>query len=563
MPMPTQDDAAQTPCPGPHKVVTPPAPAVLVYLSLLLLTMAAGTLGWIHYQEIQDRELQRDARIRELETLGWLHIDSRRWKEADAVFSEINHLLPGSELPRIGHASAAAGRKEEETQFIAYWTGQALAELEAGRLDESTNAARRVLDAHPTNREAAALIQRIEHARVEQKILSLITEVRSLIEQRQWQAAARRADELNSQYPNRRDIADITHEAHAGWAQFQNDLAKASTLYQQALARNTGEFDQQALDWLREASTLAPDRKDIAKLLEKMSSYTRTLRVPEDHPTPAAALASARENDRIVLGKGTWRGPLVVRISIELQGAGPADTILTNAPAEGNAILVRAAKVRISGITFRHDSLHIEHGDRFSAATVTSGSTEFINCHFTDSNGHGLAVIQGASATIRRCVFRENAWNGVAAIGKGSSLLMEESESTGNYHNGVETWDGASASLKQNRITSNSRNGIHADQANAPITCVGNRITDNREFGICLTSAGNGQLNGNQSHNNLLGGILIRTRAAAVAVTDNQATHNEGPDIVLESGLPAAAYAQNSLTPNRANALHTGAKIDP
>lgn len=537
--------------------------AAILLLTIWLLVLAAGTMGWMLYQEIQNEELRRDAHIRELETLGWQHIDNRRWKEADSAFSEIDSLLPGNELSRIGHDSATAGRKEEETQFIAYWTGQALAELEAGRLDEAATAARRVLDSYPKNTEANSLADRIENARVEQKILTHIAGVRSLIEKRNWQPAAQRAEELVKQHPTRQDIADIAREARAGWERVQQDEAKASSLYQQALARNTGAFDQQALDWLREASTLSPGRKDIATLLETMASYTRTLRVPEDHATPGEALANARDNDRIVLGKGTWRGPLIVKHSIELQGAGPEETILTSSAEEGNAITIHAANVRISGIAFRHDSLLIEHGDRFSAATVTSGKSEFVNCRFTDSNGHGLAVIQGASTTIRRCVFRENAWNGVAAIGKGSTIVMEESESSGNFHNGVETWDGASATLKQNRITSNSRNGIHADQAEASITCEDNTIADNREFGITLTSAKNGHITRNKSRNNLLGGILIRTRAASVAVAENESTGNIGPDIVLESGLPTDAYAQNFLTRNRADALHASAKIDP
>lgn len=538
-------------------------PARRVFLTVWLLVIIAGATGWMRYQEIQNQQLRRDRHIHELETLGWLHIDNRRWQEADAAFAKIGRFIPGSALAAIGHHSAAAGRQEEETQFIAYWTGQALAELEAGRLDEAATAAQRVLATYPSNTEAASLTQRIENARVEQQILSHIDEVRSLIDKRDWPAASRRADDLATQHPSRPDIANIAREARTGWERLRQDQAKAETLYQQALARNTGEFDQQALDWLREAATLSPENKDIATLLEKMSSYTRTLRIPEDHATPSEALANARDNDRIVLGQGTWRGPLVVRKSIELQGAGPAETILSNSAEEGNAITIHADNVRISGIAFRHDSLLIEHGDRFSAATVTGGKTEFVNCLFSDSSGHGLVVIQGASAIIRRCVFRENAWNGVAAIGKGSTIAMEESESSGNFHNGVETWDGAAATLKQNRITSNSRNGIHADQSEASILCEENILTENREFGITLTSATGGHLKRNQSRNNLLGGILIRTRAASVAVEENESTRNTGPDIVLESGLTADAYARNTLTPSRPKALLADAKIDP
>ncbi|MEI6705049.1 MAG: hypothetical protein WCL71_16175, partial [Deltaproteobacteria bacterium] len=63
----------------------------------------------------------------------------------------------------------------------------------------------------------------------------------------------------------------------------------------EAIARDQGQFDPLALDWLREAAALAPGNVEIAARLEKMASYTRTLRVPGDFATPAEALASARD----------------------------------------------------------------------------------------------------------------------------------------------------------------------------------------------------------------------------------------------------------------------------
>jgi len=536
---------------------------LLLVLIPWLIVLTAAAFGWPHFQQSQNALTQRDARIRQLETLGWQHIDNRRWSEADAAFGEINKLIPGNALSRIGHESANAGRAEEETQFIAYWTGQSLAELDAGRLDEATAAARRVLDAYPKNTEAASLILRIEQARIEQSILNQISAIRSLIEQRDWQSAATRADELAALHPQREDITLIAQEARTGLQRFLLDQETANTLYQKALARNIGEFDQSALDWLREAAALSPQRKDIASLLETMSSYKRTLRVPEDFPTPAAALAQSRDNDRIVLAKGTWQGPLVVNHSIELQGTGHQDTIIANSADQGNVITIHAPGVRISGITFRHTSFIMEGNERFSTATVTRGNTGFANCRFADSTSHGLSVVQGASAVISRCLFQNNTWNGVAAIGKGSSITMRDSVSSGNFHNGVETWLGATATLTQNRITSNSRNGIHADQADSPITIHDNLLSDNREYGILLTAASEGSITQNKSSNNLLGGILVRSKAASVTITDNEFTANKGPDIILESGIPTAPYSQNSLTHGRANALRADAKITP
>lgn len=541
-----------------------PGRTVVVALALLWLsTLALLCIGWHHHRQQQQSDWARDADMRRLETLGWQLIDKRQWREADAVFTEISQRIPGSALASMGLAAAATGRHEEETQFIGYWTGQALAELDAGRLNEAEAALQRVIERRPAHPEVVAITQRISHERAEQIVTTEIATIQTMIDQRDFSRATQRADTLLRTHPERSDVAHLQREAHATWQRIQQDLTRATMLFEQARSRDSGQFDPQALAWLREATLLAPDHAEIAALLEKMSSYTRTIRVPDDVSTPQEALAQARNNDRIVIGPGIWRGPLLIRHSVDIQGAGPAETIIA-CPAEvGSVMTIREAKARVSGITLRHESLQVEPGDRFSAATVTSGSCEFIHCHFTMANGHGLAVVGGARVTAHYCRFSENAWNGVAAIGPGSHVRVESSEVADNFHNGFESWEGASFSAHQNRITGNSRNGIHSDQGGSAIQCENNTITGNREFGVCLTSAGSGRICGNKVSRNLLGGILIRKQSAAVIVTDNESMSHTGPDLILEAGLPQPPYAANALTPHRHDALQTDATITP
>lgn len=533
-----------------------------ILFTLWLLGIVAASLGWRIHEDLQNRLLARDLQIHEFHTLGWSHVHNRRWKEADAVFSRIEILLPGSTIAHLGHAAADAGRKEEETQFLAYWTGQTLAELEAGRLDQAQAALRRVSEFQPDHPEIVPLRQRINAERTREIIDREMVLIRTLIDARDWQNAVLRAESLQSRHPDRRELSEILHECRSGRQRQQQQIAQASSLFEQARQRDTGEFDQQALDWLREASTLAPDDKAIASLLDKMSSYTRTLRVPEDFPTPGEAIEASRANDRIVIAPGSWQGPLVINHSLELQGSDPATTTLSCPPGQGSALTILGGKSRISCIAFRHDALLIESGERFSAVTHAQGSCDFIHCHFIRSNGHGLAVTRAATATARRCTFKDNAWNGVAAIGKGSSVHIEDGELSENFHNGLECWELARASISRCRITGNSRNGIHIDHASSPVTVTENIISENRQFGMLLTAAEGGAIRQNQVRQNQLGGILVRRKSEAIAVTDNQATHNTGPDLILETGLPALPYVTNTLTPSRSNALHQEARLD-
>jgi hypothetical protein len=530
---------------------------------MVFLTGAVGG-GLLYLKNEQHNEWLRQERITFLERQGEVYVENRRWQDAEACFAEIDSLRPGSDIALLGRLSIEAGMEEEQNQFIAYWTGQALAELEAGRLDEAEAAAHRVLGKFPSEKEAAHLLTKIHDARADQSRKKDIAAARRLLDERQWETAASTANRILANHPDDHDAASILTDAKAALDKQAAEKARAEELYHLAAKRDQGVFDQESLEWLREAATLAPGDKRIAALLEKMASYTRTLRVPGDFDTPAEALAMARDRDRILLAGQTWKGPLVINAAVDLQGVGSSQTIVECAPENGCPVIVGpdARGVRISGIAFRHESFLADGRERFAAALVRGGGATFVDCRFSDASGHGLAVIEGGEAVANRCRFSDNGWNGAAAIGRGSKLEVRDSEALNNFENGIESWDGAASVLIKNRCEGNSRNGIHADNRAAEAVIEGNQLIANREFGLVLGSAGSGKAHGNVSRDNLLGGIVVRAAASAVQVTGNQATRNQGPGIVLEKGLPASAYSSNTSGGNVPNQIVTDAQLD-
>lgn len=540
-----------------------PGGRALSYLAwfVVFLTGAVGG-GWLYFKNEQFKEGQRMIRVAFLERQGAVMVENRRWQDAADNFAEIEAISPGSELARRGRRSIEAGMAEEQTQFIGYWTGQATAELEAGRLDEAVTAARQVLDRYPAEKEAAALLERIALARVGQARQSALAAARLALDQQKWDTAIATAQSILNRTPDDPEAKSILREATLALEKYAADQVKADELLKLAVARDNGQFDQQALDWLREARSLAPDNPEIAARLEKLSNYTRTLRVPGDYATPQEALENARDRDRIVLGPAVWQGPLVIDAAVELQGAGFAETRIECPPDAGSAITFGPGSqgARVSGITFRHLSF-AAGTDRFSVALVRGGKVAFVDCRFTDGSGHGLAVIEGGHATVSRSRFADNGWNGAAAIGKGSSLEIRDCESLNNFEHGIESWDGAAVTLVNNRCEGNSRNGIHTDNHQAAATLEGNQLIANREFGLVLGSAGSGKISGNSARANLLGGFVIRTAAASLAVTSNDASHNHGPGLILEKGLQPAAYATNSVTNNSGQQILTAADL--
>lgn len=529
-----------------------PAGRAISYFAWFLVFITAAMGGaWIYLQNEQHKDDQRLLRVAFLEGQGSKFVENRRWADAAKSYDEIDTLAPGSDIATVGRRSIEAGMAEEQTQFIGYWIGQATAELEAGRLEEATKAARMVLDQYKDEKESLAILDKIAAARAGQSRETQLAAARAAFDARKWDETITLARQILTAAPEEPAAKTLLADATAAIQKAVTDKKTAAGLLEQAAARDNGQFDKQALDWLREAASLDPENAEIKTRLEKLSSYTRTLRVPGDYATPAEALESARDRDRIVLGAATWKGPLVINAAVELQGAGFADTKIECSPEQGSAITIGpgAKGARITGISFRHETF-AAGTDRFSVALVRGGEATFVDCRFTDASGHGLAVIEGGTVSVSRSRFADNGWDGVAAIGNGSRMEVRDCESLNNFEHGIESWDGAAVILSNNRCEGNSRNGIHADNGLASATIENNQLIANREFGLVVGSAVGGKISGNIARSNLLGGIVIRAAAGGIPVTANQATLNQGPGLVLERGLTVAAYSSNAATKN-------------
>ena len=534
----------------------------LLWMCVILLGAICG--AWFYHAKIQqETTLEIHSRIARLDREGSDHIDSRRWYEAATTYDAIERLAPSSPLIAPGRLRIEAGIAEEHQQFAGYWNGQARAELDAGRWDEAESAVRKVLEKFPADKESAGLLNAIAAAHNAAARRAAVTAAQDLLTGRQWDAASEAANTILASHPGDPDATGILAAVVSAKQQAAAELTKAHELYNQAIAREQGQFDQQALDWLREASALAPEDTQFAAQLEKMAAYTRSLRVPEDFATPAEALANAHPRDRIILSEGAWLGPLIINVPIELQGAGTDKTRIECPADDGCPITLgpSASGSRLSGITFRHQS-QTAATQRFSAGLVRGSSVTLLDCQFRDACGHGLAVIDGGKATATRCRFIANGWDGAAAMGADCLLEIRDSKANDNFEHGIESWDGAALVAVNNRCESNSRNGIHADNPRSRVHLENNQLLDNREFGLVLDAAGSGQLSKNTASGNLLGGFVIRA-ACRIPVTGNQLSHNQGPGLSLEKGLDAGAFADNTLTANADQQVLTDVVFPP
>lgn len=531
----------------------PAAPAnkarVFSYLLILAVGIGGGGLLWVKMKE--DEKFRIQERLTFLERLGGKMIDARQWPEADLAYSEIEQLKPGAESAAIGRRSIEAGMEEERRQFVGYWSGEAIAAFDLGRTDDAANAARKVLEKYPGETEIANLLQKIEQARSTQAREAMVTATTAAIQKRRWDEAENRAKDLAKAFPGDPEGNVLLAEIKAGRDKEARDRTRAQELFSAAKVRDLGQFDRDALEWLREAAALAPEDPDIAALYQKMASYTRTVQVPGDFATVAEAVASSRDRDRIVIAEGTWEGPVIIDKAITLEGAGRDKTIIeVEAELSTAATFGRhAGGARVSGITFRHRGFDAGP-NRFSALLVRGAEVTLSDCRVADSAGHGLAVVEAGRVVATRCLFENNGWDGVAVRGAGSRIEFTECESTGNFGHGYDIWDGGSAAIHGSIARDNSGNGILVDTTAEDVVLGENDLRGNREYGIVASAAGSGRIHGNRCHENLLGGMAVRFGATRLAFDNNVLEKNLGPGLALEQGLDSAAFSSNQATGN-------------
>lgn len=517
--------------------------------SLLWLCLI-GFGGWMYLKVMEEWELEKQQRVAFLERQGAILIENRRWPEAEQAFTEIEAIYPESDLVALGRRSIESGMAEEQNQFIGYWKGEAIAAFEASRWDDAEKAARQVLEKYPDEKEIKALIGRIAVAKQEELREEAFAAVRKSMDDRDFDGAISAAQSLVVSRTGDAEASDLLREARAAKDKEEANLLRARELAAMAAERDTGEFDEEAINWMREALALAPDDAAIMARYEKMASYTRTIRVPEDVKTIDEALASARDRDRIVIAEGTWEGPFVIPVGVELEGVS-GKTIIQCAADAGSVLglLPGVKDARVSGLTLRH--LSFDAGaERFSLAHVRGAGVDFFDCRFEQGSGHGIAVTEGGHAKVTRCHFTENGWNGIAVTGSGSLLEANKNLLKGNFQNGMECWDGAAVILTNNECTGNSRNGIHIDCGQASATVLDNMLSGNREYGMVITSAGSGEITDNSIEKNILGGMVVKSGGAKVPVKENSISSNKGPGLVLEKGISEDAYSNNRISGN-------------
>lgn len=192
-----------------------------------------------------------------------------------------------------------------------------------------------------------------------------------------------------------------------------------------------------------------------AALLVAVSCWatdTKVVRVPEDQPTLAQALAAAPQGATIMVAAGEWdaRGIAIAGRNISIVGAGPGRTTLSGGQAAQVFRVTDASELLLEGLTIRDG--YAPEVDGGGALFVDSAECTIRSCTFIANRGRlgGAIFLQGSGrVAVSRSVFEGNAAIHVpygdagAIFAHGASQLSVESSlfrhNTAPYHGGAIT----------------------------------------------------------------------------------------------------------------------------
>ena len=520
----------------------PQRTGLLIFSALVIIGLAlAGLYEWQRQQEAQ-----RQMQVAQWEAEAADHLSKRRWQDALEVYQNIEELEGNSDISIKGRRSIEAGMVEEQEQYLGYWAGAAIAAAEASQWAEASAAISKVLEMQPRHEEMIALAEKVRTMQSAGLRQQWKDQAQAAIDQRQWTAALPWIQKMLDVEPQSESALAWKASAEFGIKTEIEHKREASKLYQQALTMDQGVYNPQLLDLIGRAKKLAPDDPAIGALYEKVASYGRTIRVPQEFSDLQKALDAARDHDRVVLEPGTYVGSFSVRAAVILEAV--SGTVIVSCAADtGPALTIHkeAQGAKISGLQFHHTTL-LPDVERYSTVLVSGANVSFDGCRFYRAAGHGMAVIQGGDVIVDQCRFEENGWDGISVQDPQSQAQIRNSVFLGNIHHGIEIWKQATAVMENNRCADNCINGILIDTT-AAVSVKLNQLNGNREYGIFLRSASGGEVERNRIADNLLGGMAIAPSAKKVTCQQNVFGKNEGAALILGKGLISSAFSNNQF----------------
>ena len=327
----------------------------------------------------------------------------------------------------------------------------------------------------------------------------------------------------------------------------------------------------------------------------------QTLRVPGAFATIQAALEAARPRDTVLVGPGTYLGPLAMKESVRLVGEN-ADTCLVTSPEnDESSTLLKIADCRsgvVEKLGFRGGGSVGPLGAKQDGILVSNSSVTIVGCHVTTMSGsgivvydtasrptlrgnhstlngqHGLTFERGAGGTAEGNTLEGNEQCGIIVGDRGSTPELRKNECRDNRRHGINFLRGSAGLAESNLLERNGGSGIAVDGNDTVPLLRDNRCLNNRSHGLGYArgaagtaelnaiegNTGNGifvygadtapELRGNKVMRNRLNGLAYEKGSAGTAV-ENTLEANDGCGVYVADPLTSPTLLNNTATKNR------------
>ena len=517
----------------------------LVVGFLILAAVVGGVLWGPSLLKNQAKVKAAEARLPEAETA----VAARNWTQAEEIYQAVLKVNPKSEKALAGLETVAYERDVERRMQVSFALGKVQGLMDERRWDAAEVAMEKTLEMKPGDEQLLAFAARMAEERNVDDIIRLSEDIDQARREEQWQVLVDKTEELAFVDPGHERLPEFQEDVTEAKLVLAGFRQKADAIYEQALALDTGEYSEEALQLLREAQRMAPSDKTSA-LLAKMSSYVQTIEVPKDAETIAEALESARSGDKVLVAEGTYSESLLVPAGVTLEGV-KGKTML-NAPSDKGSVLVvmgAGAPARLVGLRIRHLGVSNTE-ERYPVVLVKGAQAVFEDCEVSYGAGHGIAVIDGARCEITGTEVKGCGWDGVAVVGEKSEAILQESRSIANLHHGLDVWDGGKVWVQRSRFQDNGLTGILLTSEGQECRIESSSIERNREVGLVVSSGASALVSGNLFSGNMLGGIFAQDVGTRLTVTSNTIEKNGEVGLAVTKDVLLEKEEDNSAQEN-------------
>ena len=532
----------------------PPASARVAgcfsWLLILALFGGGGYWGYQLWQKNPVEEVERVSDVAHLERGFGVAMEKRRLEEAELWISRMEAAGAEVKILRSARERLDQGRAEERGQEIAFLLLNARAALESDQLEEAEKLCDQIEKLEEKHREVAEIRGKIAGKRKTVAAMAMVREIENDLADEKWAQSEKKLATFAQENPNDARLAKLHRILRLGKEKERLRIERAAKLVEEAKALDQGTYSEEALRLLEEAVRLHPSKENKA-VYERMSSYGRVLKVPSEHTSITAALKLARANDRIMVANGIYYESLKMPSGVTLVGESMAGTVI-ECPAETGAVVSvpeGVTSVRLAALTLRHSGL-VNDEERFSIVVVDGGKLEGNDLRLIRASGHGVAVLNGGSVKLQRCVVTDSGWDGIAVRGEGSTAELIKVRAEKNLQHGIDFWDGGSGKVVDSVVTGNGLNGILVIEGEQAIEVLRTKSEKNREIGVVVSGGAGFSLKDSEITGNLLGGVFLGKETRGVRLEENRIAENGEAGLVVEKGAEVEAESQNEIVKN-------------